>query len=940
MSSLELKGYHARSNQVRPPQHDTTQWIWTHGAYRRWLSGGSGVLWIEGKPGSGKSTLAKEILTKLSSRFVSDDAKAQSNESRVHRPIMAKFFFNARGGSNQTSHRLMLQSLLYQILVLEPNIFTIFQHPFRELLKQIEGRINWPYQVLRDIFLSLAFDETSNDASPVIESHRSLDIFLLIDAMDESEDQDEFGRRRIETLTLLSELVAKKGRNIIRVLVLSRPANEIEKQFSGVYQIHMQKENRIDIEAIVDAGLHTIWESMNFGDKDSSSSFDEDDSSTNIRKGIPVSAAGSYGSAIRDVEKRLPLSEYGGELGFVGKYLVQNAEGVILWVVLIIKELTVQVANGCCTIRELNKKLESLPTNLQNVYRDIVGRLSQTHSPEALVEARLMLVLVAFCKRPLTVGEFRDAVAIPHDASLEFETSRRFDERRIYIRRKNWAPVRRRIVEMCGCLLETTMPISRTSALLSISTGNTRADHVVRFLHQTSRDFLTTEQASGFRIDRRQGNDQLALMALRYLKLCVPLDSLQNKIELWTAEDYQHFVEYLSDRPFLGYIVAFLPQHMKEATNDEARLSFSLFMDELSRQPEAHGWAFLAEMEKFCKSSEARAFSKSQRENAGRFRAHCLALAVKSGKLRVVQLVLELGADPHATIQGRTPLQHAASTGSIAVTQLLLEKIDCSSSSESKYLADGLLVAVACGHEEIVALLLNKGSDAESSDPEGYKLLHLAANNGSCEIAELLVLSGADPNARAKRRETPLHLAAQNGHHTIARFLLDNGADCSKKNEEGQTALHYAAEHGHTEAARVLVDAGVPVNSMAEYGETPLFRAVEAGHEEAVRFLLERHASVEKKSFAGETVLHRAAANGYVGIASRLLDNGAEIDTMTKYGRTALHEAAQKCHHALVHLLLWWDADTTIRDWDGRTALELASNAEIRQLLTLTMLRL
>lgn len=934
LSSLEFTEYKARRDQVATPQHDTTQWIWTHDAYKRWLKGGSGVLWIEGKPGSGKSTLAKELLTKLSAQFaVLDDDEVQSSESRVHRSIIAEFFFNARGSSNDSSQRLMLQSLLYQVLALEPNIFTIYQQPFRELLKQSKGRIIWPYQVLKDIFLSLTFDQTSNDNGPVIGSHRSLEIFLLIDAMDESEDQNENGRRRMETLALLSELVSIKGRNIIRVLVLSRPTIELEKEFSGVYQIHMQKENQTDIEAIIDAGLLAIWESMNFGDKDSSSSLDENEPPRKVCKGIPASAAGSYESTIHKVEKRFAPTNYKGELGFVRDYLLRNAEGVILWVVLMIKELTYQVAKGSYTISELKQKLESLPTNLKSMYRDMVGRLSKTHSTEAMVEARLMLVLVAFCKRPLTVGEFRDAVAIPHDACLEPGISSRFDERRIYVRKKNWAPVRRRIVEMCGCLLETTRPISKTSTRPSSSAGAVRADHVVRFLHQTSREFLLTEQASSLSIDQRQANDQLAFMAVKYLRLCIPMDSLQKNVESWTVEDYQHFVEYLSDRPFLSYVVAFLPQHMRETTNDEARLSFSMFMEELSRQPEAHGWAFLAEMERLCRSGQARAFSMAQRETAEQFKAHCLALAVKSGNLRVVQLILDLGADSHATIQGWTPLQYAASTRSKAMTQLLLENIDCSSGGESKYLSDGLLTAITCGHEEVVMMLLDKGSDAESIDSEGYKLLHIAANRGYLKIVQLLLNRGADPDARTKARETGLHLAARNGHHNIAQLLLANGADCTKRNDEGQTALHYAAESGYTEAARVLLDAGVSINSTAEYGDTPLFRAVEAGREEMVLLLLENHANIGITNFKGETVLHRAAAKGYVEIASRLLVNGAASNTMTKYGRTALHEAAQKCHFALVHILLRSGADTQIRDWDGRIASQLAGREDIRQLL-------
>ena len=932
LSSLEFREYHARTDQVAVPQHDTTQWIWKHDVYKRWLSGGSGVLWIQGKPGSGKSTLAKEILTKLSSEFASDNVRAQSIESRLHRSIIADFFFSARGSSNESSHRLMLQSLLYRILQLEPNMFTIFQNPFRALLKESEGRIDWPYNVLKDIFLSLKFDGTSKDASPVVDSRRSLEIFLLIDAMDESEDQDENGRRRMETLALLSKLVSKEGRNVIKVLVLSRPAIEIEKEFSGVYQIHMQKENQTDIEAIIDAGIHAIWQSMNFEDSDSSSSLEEDKLPGEFCRGILVSEARSSGPATHEVKKRLPRTEHRGELGFVRDYLIRKAEGVILWVVLIIKELTRQVAKGYYTIRAIKERLESLPTDLKNMYWDIVGRLSQTHSREALVEARLMLVLVAFCKRPLTLREFRDAVAIPYDTSLKLEASKRFDERRIVVGKKNWAPIRRRIVEMCGCLLEITTPISRTPTHSSNPTRAVRADHIVQFLHQTSREFLLSEQACSLSIDRRQANDQLAVLASKYLRLCVPMDSLQKNTEFWTAEDYQHFVEHLSNRPFLSYVVAFLPKHMQEITNDEARLSLSQFMEELSRQPEAHGWAFLAEMESLCKSSLAKAFSKSQRENAARFKAHCLAFAIQSKELCVVQLMLGLGTDPHATIQGWTLLQHAASTGLKVAVQLLLEKVDCSSSSESKYLSDGLLIAVDSGHEEVVVLLLDKGNNAETCNAEGYKLLHIAADKGFMTIVEQLLMHGADPNARAKGRETPLHLAARNGHHTIAQLLLQQGADCIKKTEEGQTALHYAAENGYTDVARVLLQSGVSVNSMAEYGETPLFRAVEAGHEDMVLLLLGHHVDIGTTNFEGETVLHRAAAKGYVGIASRLIENGATIDTMTKDGRTALHEAVQNCHHALVRFLLRSGANTQIRDWHGRTPSQLASCSSFEQL--------
>ena len=79
--------------------------------------------------------------------------------------------------------------------------------------------------------------------------------------MDESENENENGRRKRETLSTFSTPCSSEGRHTARVVVFSRPANEIEKECRNVRHIDMQKENGADIETIVDAGLDKIWES-------------------------------------------------------------------------------------------------------------------------------------------------------------------------------------------------------------------------------------------------------------------------------------------------------------------------------------------------------------------------------------------------------------------------------------------------------------------------------------------------------------------------------------------------------------------------------------------------------------------------------------------------------------------------------------------------------
>jgi hypothetical protein len=294
---------------------------------------------------------------------------------------------------------MMLQSLLYQVLGHGQYLFPVFRTPFRRLRDCSKGRVEWPYEDLKTVFLSLAFDQT-----PMAYENLRLKTFLLIDAMDESEDEDENGRRREETLSLLSNLCSRNGRNIIKIIVLSRPANEIEKELKDFYQIDMQKENLSDIEAIVDAGFYDILESMNYGNEDSSTSPEERGPPKKILEEIPSSSTQGHRPSSYKIRSGSQDKAYKDGLKFVREYLVRNAAGVILWIVLIIRELTYQVAKGSYSIRELKTKLESLPTDLGKTYAEITGRLRKTRSDGALAEARLMLTLAAFCQRPLTVA--------------------------------------------------------------------------------------------------------------------------------------------------------------------------------------------------------------------------------------------------------------------------------------------------------------------------------------------------------------------------------------------------------------------------------------------------------------------------------------------------------------------------------------------------------
>ena len=116
---------------------------------------------------------------------------------------MVDLFYHARGSWERASHRMTMQSLLHQLLAQEPSLFLIFQNSFRRVRTRSVGCIEWTHEDLKDVFLSLRH----KFAFAWKKSVRNL--FLVVDAMDESGNENENGQRRSETVSALSTLCSK-----------------------------------------------------------------------------------------------------------------------------------------------------------------------------------------------------------------------------------------------------------------------------------------------------------------------------------------------------------------------------------------------------------------------------------------------------------------------------------------------------------------------------------------------------------------------------------------------------------------------------------------------------------------------------------------------------------------------------------------------------------
>ncbi|XP_040849680.1 ankyrin repeat and SOCS box protein 3 isoform X5 [Ochotona curzoniae] len=199
------------------------------------------------------------------------------------------------------------------------------------------------------------------------------------------------------------------------------------------------------------------------------------------------------------------------------------------------------------------------------------------------------------------------------------------------------------------------------------------------------------------------------------------------------------------------------------------------------------------------------------------FEGSCaLHLAASQGHWKIVQVLLEAGADPNATtLEETTPLFLAVENGQIDTLKLLLRHGANVNGSHSMCGWNSLHQASFQGNAEIIKLLLKKGASQECQDDFGITPLFVAAQYGKLESLSILISSGANVNCQALDKATPLFIAAQEGHTTCVELLLSSGADpdlyCNEDN--WQLPIHAAAQMGHTNCESFGI-----VNILLQYG--------------------------------------------------------------------------------------------------------------------------
>jgi hypothetical protein len=277
--------------------------------------------------------------------------------------IISRFYYSFRGGNTQTSHELMLRSIVYQIWSENSRLFPLIRDRYQKLKRDVSeaGEKDWSWSY--------------SDLKKVLESLRRVDFnlraFIIVDGMDESNND-----RRVDILTFLLDLAKpiSEGSCILKVFIASRPENNINSRLrTAPHHIKLQEVNKEDIEMVVGGWIKQM--------------------------------------VLEDECEEETLLE-------VKEYIMEHSHGVFMWVTLVLKDLKQHIDDGGYSKSSLDTRLRSLPSELggkDGFYRLMVNSLVEKYSTNQGQQerGRRILAWVTFAQRPISVTELRDALATP-----------------------------------------------------------------------------------------------------------------------------------------------------------------------------------------------------------------------------------------------------------------------------------------------------------------------------------------------------------------------------------------------------------------------------------------------------------------------------------------------------------------------------------------------
>lgn len=178
------------------------------------------------------------------------------------------------------------------------------------------------------------------------------------------------------------------------------------------------------------------------------------------------------------------------------------------------------------------------------------------------------------------------------------------------------------------------------------------------------------------------------------------------------------------------------------------------------------------------------------------------------GDSQSVSLLLEHGADPHATsFDGNSVLIYATYGGSLECMKLILD-----TGADINYMSKSLLTPAMGGSQlgdnpAIAKVRLARGGAIEASRHQKFTPLYVAALTNKVESLVFLLDCGASVDVSDWNCSTPLSMAISFSNHGMAEELIKRGADLNTAPAFTVSYLRNAAVFGDEPMIRLFISA-------------------------------------------------------------------------------------------------------------------------------------
>nr|XP_018667617.1 transient receptor potential cation channel subfamily A member 1 homolog isoform X1 [Ciona intestinalis] len=214
------------------------------------------------------------------------------------------------------------------------------------------------------------------------------------------------------------------------------------------------------------------------------------------------------------------------------------------------------------------------------------------------------------------------------------------------------------------------------------------------------------------------------------------------------------------------------------------------------------------------------------------------------------------------------------------------------------------VVELLLGHHEREQLLTD-------CDKEGNTALHLVAEQGRLDIFKIVIAAYSKFNMRNDNEETPLHVASYNGHYDIIHeIVMRDRATLNDQDAKSQSPLHLAALRGHLKAIKELLRMGACARDIDGRGWTALDVCVNESWVDCATILLQNDPSLlQNKTRLFESPLHIGCRKGCKEMVGLLLSWGADVSSRLLDGRNPLDVAidnqCEDCARLLIEHASW-----------------------------------